>query len=393
MAKPTAKLDSGTSVVLTWVAPADGGSPITGYVLTFTTDLGVYTLEWNDPSTSARVYNLDPDTTYQVSVAAVNAIGTGASSEAVVFATPFVYIERQFGADRYETAARVSERAFPYSGIDGAFVVNGQNFPDALAAAAAAGTGDGPVLLTKATTLAQPTADELQALQPGVVVIAGGKAVVSDAVANKAGTYATQNSLRLAGATRFGTAAEVSRFWDTADTVYLANGQNFPDALAGAAAAGYKDSPVLLTKATTLPSETAAALKRLKPKKIVVLGGTGVVSTTVANKAKAATGVTTSLTRQAGADRYTTAVAISKAAFPTAGVPVVYVTNGKNFPDALAGAAAAAHLGGPVLLTDPAVAPASVINEIKRLKPQRIVVLGGPTVVSNKVVSQLNATR
>src|SRR5687768_2820966 len=51
-----------------------------------------------------------------------------------------------------------------------------------------------------------------------------------------------------------------------------------------------------------------------------------------------------------GADRYATAAAVSANAFAP-GVDVAYVVTGTNFPDALAGAPAAAHEGGPVLLT------------------------------------------
>ena len=53
--------------------------------------------------------------------------------------------------------------------------------------------------------------------------------------------------------------------------------------------------------------------------------------------------------RLAGADRYATAAAISKATFAP-GVGLVYVATGANFPDALAGAAAAGKTGSPVLL-------------------------------------------
>lgn len=82
---------------------------------------------------------------------------------------------------------------------------------------------------------------------------------------------------------------------------------------------------------------------------------------------------------------------MSKAAFPSAGVPVAYVANGMDFPDALAGAAAAGLLGGPVLLTPSNGLPAAVKNELSRLRPQRVVILGGTGVVSATVESQVGA--
>lgn len=54
--------------------------------------------------------------------------------------------------------------------------------------------------------------------------------------------------------------------------VYLATGLNFPDALSGAAAAGYQNGPVLLTMPDKLPPATAQALENLKPRKVIVLG-------------------------------------------------------------------------------------------------------------------------
>ena len=98
-----------------------------------------------------------------------------------------------------------------------------------------------------------------------------------------------------------------------------------------------------------------------------------------------------SVTRLSGSWRVETAVEISKATFPTPGVPVVYIANAYNFPDALAGAPAAAIQGGPILLTTIDTLPETVANELSRLKPERIVVLGGPPAVSETVETQLNA--
>src|SRR5690606_10009122 len=98
--------------------------------------------------------------------------------------------------------------------------------------------------------------------------------------------------------------------------------------------------------------------------------------------------VDSDVARQGGANRYDTAVAVSKAAFPTAGVPVAYIANGMDFPDALAGAAAAGALGGPVLLAKKGELPGPVKTELSRLKPQRIVILGGTGAVSSAVEKQ-----
>ncbi|MEA3019509.1 MAG: hypothetical protein QOI47_1033 [Actinomycetota bacterium] len=91
--------------------------------------------------------------------------------------------------------------------------------------------------------------------------------------------------------------------------------------------------------------------------------------------------------RLAGADRYATAAAVSSASF-AAGVPVAFVATGHAFPDALSAGAAAAHRGGPVLLVDDGV-PRSTADELTRLQPGAIVVVGGPGAVSDAVVTEL----
>ena len=98
-----------------------------------------------------------------------------------------------------------------------------------------------------------------------------------------------------------------------------------------------------------------------------------------------------SVERQAGANRYATAVAISQSAFPTSGVPVVFVATGDRFPDALAAGAAAAELGGPLLLVRTTDIPAETAAELTRLDPAKIVVAGGPGVVSGTVETQLRS--
>ena len=99
---------------------------------------------------------------------------------------------------------------------------------------------------------------------------------------------------------------------------------------------------------------------------------------------------TRATTRLSGPDRYSTAVALSKAGYPGT-APVVYLATGTNYPDALAAAPAAALKGGPLLLTDPATLPSAVKAEIQRLTPQRIVVVGGVKAVSTTVFNQVKA--
>ena len=191
---------------------------------------------------------------------------------------------------------------------------------------------------------------------------------------------------RLSGANRYATAAAVAAWHhpDGADTVFVATGTNFPDALAGAVAAASAGSPLLLV--SSIPPATATALGDLDPTDIIILGGTAVVDAATATEL----GAYGAVSRLAGANRYDTAVAISQSAFPVDGsADAVVIATGTNFPDALAAASLAAQVNGPVLLTPTATLPASVAAEIERLDPDIIYIIGGTAAISTAVANQL----
>jgi putative cell wall-binding protein len=174
----------------------------------------------------------------------------------------------------------------------------------------------------------------------------------------------------------------------TVDTVFVAAGGNFPDALAGSAIAGHLGAPLLLVASNSVPAATAAALSRLEPDTVVILGGTNAISANV----ETALGAYGTTVRLAGANRYETAVAISQYGFPGHNsANEVVIASGLGYADALSAGPAAAVLGGPLLLTEPGALPQAIRDEIVRLAPSRIVVVGGPAVVSDAVLTQLSA--
>src|SRR5687767_1692927 len=282
---------------------------------------------------------------------------------------------RLSGADRFATAAAVSAASFS-PGVPVAYVATGSNFPDALAAGAAAAERGGPVLLVTGSAIPASTAAELQRLQPGTIKLIGGAGVVSDGVLNALRGYATSGvAERVAGANRYATAAAVSAntFGPGVDTVYVATGRNFPDALAGVAAAGLSGAPILLASPTGVPAETAAELTRLQPGRVVVLGGTGVIPDVVALELGGYT--TDGVSRLAGGDRYATSAAVSIGTFASG--QTVFIATGMNFPDALGGGPVAGIVPGPLLLVPGSSLPTSVAAELERLDPDRVVILGG----------------
>ncbi len=196
---------------------------------------------------------------------------------------------------------------------------------------------------------------------------------------------------RFGGADRFATAASVSaaHFAPGVAAAFVATGADFPDALAGGPAAARAGGPILLVSRREIPPATTTELVRLRPSRIVVLGGAGVISDAVV---AALAGYQTGggVQRIGGADRYATAALVSRQTFAP-GLGAAYVATGLAFPDALVGGAAAARAGSPVLLTRPGTLPSATVTELRRLAPARIVVLGGPSAVGEGVVAQLRS--
>jgi len=190
-------------------------------------------------------------------------------------------VTRLGGANRYETAVLVSEWAFN-RGTPVVYVASGADFPAALSGGVAGALADGPVLLTNPDSLSPATADHLADLGPERIVILGGSEAISDAVATAAGRFAPVS--RIAGADRFATSAAVSAatFTDAA-TVVLANGMDFPDALAGAPLAAALGAPILLVERDSVSEEVCTEVSRLGPEKVMALGGTAAVSDAVLN--------------------------------------------------------------------------------------------------------------
>ncbi|MBA2631757.1 MAG: cell wall-binding repeat-containing protein, partial [Chloroflexi bacterium] len=248
-------------------------------------------------------------------------------------------------------------------------------------------------LLTTPTSLSAAAAAELARLRPQRIVVVGSAGAVSDAVLRALRPYATSGVVdRIGGRDRYATAAAVSAatFAPGAPVAYVATGLNFPDALAGGVAAAREGGPMLLALPTAIPAATAAELQRLRPGRIVLLGGPSVVSDGVLAglRGHATSGV---VTRLAGPDRYATAVAVSRATAGTDAPGTVFVATGLTFADGLAGTPAAARAGAPLLTVPSSTLPQVVADELRRLNAPTIVILGGTGAVSQALAAQISA--
>lgn len=208
---------------------------------------------------------------------------------------------------------------------------------------------------------------------------------------------------RVFGQDRFGTAAAASMSMypgspqadQSPSVVYVANGMNYPDALAAGPAAIINGAPLLLTFPTSLPAATAKELTRLQPENVVVLGSPGAVSDAVKTAIGQAAGVSgDNLRRIGGADRYSTGNLIVRDAWlgNGFGANVAIIATGRNYPDALAAGPAAGYWGVPVILVDgnAATVPAATLTLLKDLGVEGVALVGSASVVSSGIENQLN---
>ena len=294
--------------------------------------------------------------------------------------------KRLAGGDRYATAAAVAQDSFA-GPVPVVHIATGEAAADALAAGPAADVSGGPVLLVGRNAVPAVTRAELTRLRPQRIVVLGGPVAITDAVTAELQSFTTGAVTRHAGADRYATAALVATtaFPSPVGRVLVATGTGSADALAAGAAGARTDSPVLLVTRDRLPAATAAALTRLRPRDITVVGGAAAVSDAVlAQLAGYAVGGT--VTRAAGADRYGTAARLAELVWPTS-TPVVYLVTGREPWDALTGVPAAGRDGAPVLLVEPSCMPAATKRSLDRLQPTTVVVLGGTEAVSARAVS------
>ncbi|MGB5936958.1 MAG: ExeM/NucH family extracellular endonuclease, partial [Ornithinimicrobium sp.] len=293
-------------------------------------------------------------------------------------------VERLAGTNRYGTAVTAARQM---GDSDLVYVASGHVFPDALAATPLAIRREAPLVLTRRGKLPPQTRDYLADFAPETVVVLGGSGRIDDAVLSQIETVTGAQVGRIAGPNRYATAAELAVDWEgeEIDTVYVASGMMFADALSVGPLAGIEDSPVLLTKEQTLSPETAAALQRLEPRRIIFLGG----STRIGNSVLAAAlPYADNVGRLYGADRYETAAKVA------ARIEVgerAFLASGEGFPDALAGGVVAGSQDAPLLLTPSTTLAPATADSVTDRAPKMVTAVGGPRALQPTVLDAVRA--
>jgi putative cell wall-binding protein/peptidoglycan/xylan/chitin deacetylase (PgdA/CDA1 family) len=358
-------ITAGTPII---TGTARVGTQLTANAGTWTPTGVTFTYQWLRngtaiPGATAATYTLvAADVGTRISVRVTGTAGASSanatSAQTAVVQAQAVTVTRLAGPDRFATGVAASKAYSP--GVARVYVANGLNYPDALAAAPAAAQFNSPLLLTAPTSLPAVVRDEIDRLNPGLIVIVGGTTNVSNAIQAQLALLGPVQ--RIAGADRFETSRLIAANAfgaNGATTAYISTGLNFPDALAAAPAAAKANGPTILVPGNSgsVDQATRTLLDTLNVTTVKITGDVNAVSAGIANGLATVPGVTI-VRRLAGADRYLTAAAINQDAFTTAAT--TYLANGTNFPDALVGSALAGWKDSPLYLSPQAcLAPAA----------------------------------
>ena len=198
----------------------------------------------------------------------------------------------------------------------------------------------------------------------------------------------------LQGDDRFETAVQSSRkaFPAECDTVVIATGFNWPDALVSSALAGGVNGPILLTRAGSLPAVTAAEVQRLGAENAYIIGGESAISMDVQTDLEVM--LDGFVTRIEGSERCETANLVAGEAVEVLGADfdgTALVVTSLNYPDALSAAPVAAADGTPMFLAGANDIDAGTMQAMRNLGVTDVIIVGGPQAVSAATEAQLVA--
>ncbi len=197
-------------------------------------------------------------------------------------------ISRIAGYDRYATSAKIAEQLNVKTGTP-VVLVSGENYPDALAVSSIAAQNQFPILLVQKNGISDAVSQRIAAIKPDKVYIIGLEGAISKAadsqVAGLTG-LAAEDIVRIGGFDRYATSLAVAEYFNLgSQTVCIATGKNYPDALAGSVYAAKYKAPIILTD-STLSAQTADFVQSRKPSETVIFGGEAVVGITIEQQIK-----------------------------------------------------------------------------------------------------------
>lgn len=188
-------------------------------------------------------------------------------------------VERIYGWDRYETSAEVAKKVVAKTGeLEHAVIASGEVFADALTVGPYAAREGYPILLVREYSLPNSVKDAIKELSIKKVSIVGGYKTVSKRLESSLPTV----SERLKGDTRYDTAMDIAvNGIKNSEEIFVANGEQWMDALVIGPVGGLLNMPILLTGENRAPQSLKNYISREKVQKLTAVGGNKMISESV----------------------------------------------------------------------------------------------------------------
>lgn len=204
--------------------------------------------------------------------------GSGVVSDDIVSSLKsygFKNFKRLGGSDRFQTNISINKELNVEKGSP-VIIASGLDFADALSISSISGIKNIPIYLSKKDSIDNNTLSEIKSISPSKIYIVGGTGAVSSSVEKTLKGIST-NITRLGGKDRYETSMAITKHFNLdTNTIAIANGLTFPDALSGSALASKNNAPILLVNNDV--SKQKLYLDSTKINKIYVLGGSGVIN-------------------------------------------------------------------------------------------------------------------
>lgn len=245
-------------------------------------------------------------------------------------------------------------------------------------------------MFTNNKVLNNDTKEEIKRLGARNIYIIGGNKSISESTEvelKKDGINVT----RVSGIDRYETARKIAikvREKGNKDTLEIASGESFPDALSMSSLAIKENAPILLSKNNELPNITKKSISEWNIKNVNIAGSNKTISNKVESEIKNDSKNSINIKRYGGKDRYETSVIISKVAFQKSDKAVY--TSGENFADALVSGSFAAHKSAPVLLVKKEMVPFTVKEYTEKMKVKDVFIIGGKSTIGDKILDMIN---
>lgn len=170
-----------------------------------------------------------------------------------------------------------------------------------------------------------------------------------------------QTTIRLSGNDRYDTSAQIAlNGWSSgSEDAVIACGSSYYDALSATPLAKKLDAPILLTESSSLTPVTKQALQTLKVKNVYIIGGTGILSSSIDTELQSM-GINTQ--RIFGQTLYDTNIEIAKRVATTPSK--IFVCTSEDFADSLSVSPVASMEQEPIILVPNDNMPQSVSDYI-----------------------------